>query len=118
MTHRLQLSRNCLTPGGSLWNGAKEAAAARRTFGLQAFVSTQPASFAPGVVPHQQGRVLSGEGASASASGAPAAEVPGLYVVGWLKRGPTGIIGTNLIDAEETVRAAAWVHMCFCEERG
>jgi adrenodoxin-NADP+ reductase len=26
---------------------------------------------------------------------------PGLYVVGWLKRGPTGIIGTNLICAEE-----------------
>lgn len=29
--------------------------------------------------------------------------VPGLYVCGWLKRGPTGIIGTNLTDAEETV---------------
>lgn len=27
----------------------------------------------------------------------------GLYVCGWLKRGPSGIIGTNLIDAEETV---------------
>ncbi|KAL6753641.1 hypothetical protein V8C86DRAFT_2723128 [Haematococcus lacustris] len=29
--------------------------------------------------------------------------VPGLYVVGWLKRGPTGIIGTNALDAEDTV---------------
>lgn len=28
--------------------------------------------------------------------------VNGLYVCGWLKRGPSGIIGTNLIDAEET----------------
>jgi adrenodoxin-NADP+ reductase len=28
---------------------------------------------------------------------------PGLYVCGWVKRGPTGIIGTNLTDAEETV---------------
>jgi len=28
---------------------------------------------------------------------------PGLFVCGWLKRGPTGIIGTNLIDAEQTV---------------
>jgi len=28
---------------------------------------------------------------------------PGLYVAGWLKRGPTGIIGTNKGDAEETV---------------
>ncbi len=27
---------------------------------------------------------------------------PGLYVVGWLKRGPSGIVGTNLVDAEET----------------
>jgi len=29
--------------------------------------------------------------------------VAGMYVCGWLRRGPTGIIGTNLIDAEETV---------------
>jgi adrenodoxin-NADP+ reductase len=28
---------------------------------------------------------------------------PGLFVCGWLKRGPTGIIGTNLLDAEQTV---------------
>jgi ferredoxin/flavodoxin---NADP+ reductase len=27
------------------------------------------------------------------------------YVVGWIKRGPTGIIGTNRKDANETVRA-------------
>lgn len=27
----------------------------------------------------------------------------GLFVVGWLKRGPTGIIGDNLNDADETV---------------
>lgn len=29
----------------------------------------------------------------------------GLYVCGWLKRGPTGIIATNLYCAEETVSA-------------
>jgi adrenodoxin-NADP+ reductase len=28
---------------------------------------------------------------------------PGLYAVGWVKRGPTGIIGTNIPDAHETV---------------
>lgn len=33
--------------------------------------------------------------------------VPGLYVCGWLKRGPTGIIGTNLTDAEDTVVSMA-----------
>ena len=29
--------------------------------------------------------------------------VPGLYVAGWIKRGPTGIIGTNKKDAVQTV---------------
>lgn len=31
--------------------------------------------------------------------------IQGLYVCGWLKRGPTGIIGTNLTDAEDTVHS-------------
>ena len=31
------------------------------------------------------------------------AQLPGDYVVGWIKRGPTGIIGTNKRDAQETV---------------
>ncbi|MBP9854690.1 MAG: FAD-dependent oxidoreductase [Candidatus Omnitrophica bacterium] len=29
--------------------------------------------------------------------------VPGLYCAGWIKRGPTGVIGTNKVDAEETM---------------
>ena len=29
----------------------------------------------------------------------------GLFVCGWLKRGPSGIIGTNLIDAEQVRHA-------------
>jgi ferredoxin/flavodoxin---NADP+ reductase len=29
--------------------------------------------------------------------------VPGLYCAGWIKRGPTGVIGTNKKDATETV---------------
>lgn len=29
--------------------------------------------------------------------------IPGLYVVGWIKRGPSGVIGTNKPDAVETV---------------
>lgn len=33
--------------------------------------------------------------------------MPALYVCGWLKRGPTGIIGTNLTDAEDTVTSIA-----------
>ncbi|CAL8471382.1 g10924 [Coccomyxa elongata] len=45
-----------------------------------------------GVVIHRAGRVLQADGSID----------PRLYVVGWAKRGPTGIIGTNLVDAEET----------------
>lgn len=29
--------------------------------------------------------------------------MPGLYCTGWVKRGPTGIINSNIIDARETV---------------
>jgi ferredoxin/flavodoxin---NADP+ reductase len=28
---------------------------------------------------------------------------PGLYAVGWIKRGPSGLIGTNKKDSEESV---------------
>jgi ferredoxin--NADP+ reductase len=45
-------------------------------------------------VPNRGGRVL-------DSSGNP---LPGEYVAGWLKRGPTGVIGTNKADAAETVR--------------
>ncbi|KAJ4839892.1 hypothetical protein Tsubulata_003200 [Turnera subulata] len=50
-----------------------------------------------GVVPNIGGRVL------ADTSGDSTQLEKGLYVCGWLKRGPTGIIGTNLYCAEETV---------------
>jgi ferredoxin/flavodoxin---NADP+ reductase len=46
-------------------------------------------------VPNAVGRVL-------SETGEP---LPGEYVAGWLKRGPTGVIGTNKADAAETVQA-------------
>jgi ferredoxin/flavodoxin---NADP+ reductase len=45
-----------------------------------------------GTVPHAAGRVLDA-----------AATMPGVYVTGWLKRGATGIIGTNRADSVETV---------------
>src|SRR3954447_14207689 len=31
--------------------------------------------------------------------------IPGVYAAGWIKRGPTGVIGTNKKDATETVEA-------------
>ena len=45
-----------------------------------------------GVIPNEKGRVLEA-----------GAAVKGLYCAGWIKRGPTGVIGTNKPDALETV---------------
>lgn len=47
-----------------------------------------------GVFPNKDGRILDGD-----------AVVSGLYVAGWIKRGPTGIIGTNRADSVATVQA-------------
>jgi ferredoxin/flavodoxin---NADP+ reductase len=47
------------------------------------------------IVPNEAGRVLGPDGNP----------LPGEYVAGWLKRGPTGVIGTNKSDAAETVRS-------------
>jgi NADPH-dependent glutamate synthase beta subunit-like oxidoreductase len=33
----------------------------------------------------------------------PTKQLGGLYTSGWIKRGPHGIIGTNIVDAKETV---------------
>ena len=49
-----------------------------------------------GVIPNTGGRVIDLQ------TGEP---VPGEYVVGWIKRGPSGVIGTNKKDAQETVDA-------------
>jgi ferredoxin--NADP+ reductase len=49
------------------------------------------------VLPNLNGRVLRADGQP----------VPGVYTVGWIKRGPTGILGTNKRDAEETVACLA-----------
>jgi ferredoxin--NADP+ reductase len=49
------------------------------------------------VLPNERGRVLSTDGEP----------VRGVYAVGWIKRGPTGILGTNKRDAEETVACLA-----------
>jgi ferredoxin/flavodoxin---NADP+ reductase len=45
------------------------------------------------VIPNEGGRILGDSG-----------PLTGEYVVGWIKRGPTGIIGTNKRDAQETAQ--------------
>jgi ferredoxin--NADP+ reductase len=47
-----------------------------------------------GTIPNAGGRVLAAPGAAEG--------VPGTYVVGWIKRGPSGVIGTNKPCAVET----------------
>lgn len=47
-----------------------------------------------GTIYNDKGRVQSAEGE----------QVTGLYTAGWIKRGPTGVIGTNKTDAQETVQ--------------
>ncbi len=46
-----------------------------------------------GVIPNEGGRVVGDDGEG----------VRGVYVAGWIKRGPSGVIGTNRKDANETV---------------
>jgi ferredoxin--NADP+ reductase len=46
-----------------------------------------------GTIPNEGGRVL-------AETGEPS---PGVYCTGWIKRGPSGVIGTNKKDATETV---------------
>eukprot|EP00977_Amphora_coffeiformis_P018177 scaffold6271_cov171-Amphora_coffeaeformis.AAC.3 len=47
---------------------------------------------ARGVMKHENGKV---DGVTST--------LGGLYTVGWMKRGPTGIIGSNITDAKDTV---------------
>ncbi|UGT39162.1 FAD-dependent oxidoreductase [Nocardia yamanashiensis] len=55
-------------------------------------VADVPFDEARGVIPNAKGRVqLDGE------------TVPGVYVSGWIKRGPRGVIGSNRVDSQETV---------------
>ena len=48
-----------------------------------------------GVIANAEGRVLDSNGQG---------PLTGLYAAGWIKRGPTGVIGTNKPDALETVK--------------
>ncbi len=49
-----------------------------------------------GLIPNAKGRVLESAGG---------ASVPGQYASGWIKRGPSGVIGNNKADSVETVNA-------------
>ncbi|MFF8595643.1 FAD-dependent oxidoreductase [Streptomyces sp. NPDC015220] len=82
--------------GGVYGTGHREDVAAQlvlRSVGYRGVpLDGLPFDAATGTVPHRQGRVLR-DGTVAA----------GEYVAGWIKRGPTGVIGTNRPCAKETV---------------
>ncbi len=56
-------------------------------------LSGVPFDDARATIPHRDGRVLDAQGD----------HLAGVYCAGWIKRGPSGVIGTNKKDANETV---------------
>ena len=54
-----------------------------------------PFDEARGVIPNTEGRVVEHEGSHTA--------VDGVFVCGWIKRGPSGVIGTNTVCAMQTV---------------
>ncbi|MER5411652.1 FAD-dependent oxidoreductase [Streptomyces virginiae] len=84
--------------GGVIGTGVHEDVAAQlvlRSVGYKGVpLAGLPFDSAKGTVPHAAGRVLRAGRASV-----------GEYVAGWIKRGPTGVIGTNRPCAKETVSA-------------
>jgi ferredoxin/flavodoxin---NADP+ reductase len=101
----IELVRNELvpTPGGGLRaqaTGERETIAAGLAFRAIGYrgipLPGVPFEERSGVIPSEGGRILD------PATGSP---LPGEYVVGWIKRGPSGVIGTNKKDAQETVDA-------------
>lgn len=92
----VQVERTTLDQAGRLVGaGVVEDLAAQAVFRAIGYAGRPlpglPFDEATSTVPHTAGRVTGPEHA-------------GVYVAGWIKRGPTGVIGTNKSDAAETVR--------------
>lgn len=96
----LVAERNALTDDGQVTGTGEyqtvDVGLVLRAVGYQARpLPDVPFNPSSSTVPHRAGRVLD-EG------GEP---MPGEYVTGWAKRGPSGVIGTNKSDAAETVHS-------------
>ena len=96
----ISLERTCLASDGSfVGTGELETLDVQmvfRSIGYQSVpLAGVPFDERTHTVPHDNGRVLDDDGKA----------LPGEYVAGWLKRGPTGVIGTNKADAAQTVQA-------------
>ncbi|CAE7751447.1 fdxr [Symbiodinium microadriaticum] len=72
-----------------------------------------PFDYHSNTIHHSKGRIIrpvsvdtdTRDANATTSAGNGAEEFRGLYVAGWLKRGPSGIIGTNITDAKETVQS-------------
>jgi len=100
----VRLERNRLVPGrgglsaeGTGETETLEAGLVVRAVGYRSLSLPEvPFDDRRGIVPNDGGRVVD------PANGA---AIPGLYVAGWVKRGPTGLIGSNKPDGAETAAA-------------
>ena len=98
----VELVRNRLEPDGS---GSVRAVATDERDVLSCGIVFRSVGYRgigiPGVPFHESsGTIPNVDGRVVDESGVP---IPGLYCAGWIKRGPTGVIGTNKKDATETV---------------
>lgn len=96
----LQVGRNTLTDGGQGATATGESDHVEAGLVIHAVghrgtaLPGVPFDEASGTIPNERGRVLDTPG------GAP---LRGVYTAGWIKRGPSGVIGTNRTCAQETV---------------
>jgi ferredoxin--NADP+ reductase len=91
------VERTAIDAGGELvGHGRQERLAAQAVFRAVGYAGRSlqglPFHDESAVVPNDEGRVTG-------------ADHVGTYVAGWIKRGPTGVIGTNKSDAAQTVRS-------------
>jgi ferredoxin--NADP+ reductase len=86
----IELVRNALVEGRAVPTGERETIPCGIVFRSVGYRGVAlpgvPFDESSGTIPNEGGRVE-----------------PGLYVAGWIKRGPSGVIGTNKKDATETV---------------
>jgi ferredoxin--NADP+ reductase len=96
--HKIRLEKNCLDENLNAVGTGEfeelEVGLVLRSVGYKGVPLPEvPFDQRKGVIPNQDGRVLR-EGQVAV----------GEYTAGWIKRGPSGVIGTNKADATETVK--------------
>jgi len=93
----IELVRNTLVDGHAMPTGETEMVECGIVFRSVGYRGVAlpgvPFDHRGGTVPNDRGRALDPDGE----------RVPGLYCAGWIKRGPSGVIGTNKKDATETV---------------